>query len=94
MYLDVKWVGVEIDENVILKYTYKGEKLHLQVSNEIVEWDFWLLAANIKHKFIQLLSLIPSLLFADIIFLLFLFLWYFNVRTLNNLNIQNKICQE
>ena len=26
-----------IDENVILKYTYKGEKLHLQVSNEIVE---------------------------------------------------------
>jgi hypothetical protein len=37
MYLDVKWVGFEIDEDVILKYTYKGEKLHLQVSSEIVE---------------------------------------------------------
>ena len=37
MYLDVKWVGVEIDEDFILKYTYKGEKLHLQVSNGIVE---------------------------------------------------------
>ena len=30
-------LGVEINENVARKYPYKGEKLHLQVSNEIVD---------------------------------------------------------
>ena len=30
-------LGVEIDEDVVRKNPYKGEKLHLQVSNEIVD---------------------------------------------------------
>ena len=30
-------LGVEINEDVARKYPYKGEKLHLQVSNEIVD---------------------------------------------------------
>ena len=30
-------LGVEIDEDVVRKYPYKGEKLHLQVSNEIID---------------------------------------------------------
>ena len=30
-------LGVEINENIARKYPYKGEKLHLQVSNEIVD---------------------------------------------------------
>ena len=52
MYLDVKWVGVEIDEDVVRKNPYKGEKLHLQVSNEIVDWEIWSIVANIKYEFI------------------------------------------
>ena len=30
-------LGVEIDENIVRKYPYKGEKLHLQASNEIID---------------------------------------------------------
>ena len=30
-------LGVEINEDVVRKNPYKGEKLHLQVSNEIVD---------------------------------------------------------
>ena len=30
-------LGIEIDEVVAQKYPYKGDKLHLQVSNEIVD---------------------------------------------------------
>ena len=30
-------IQVEINENVARKYPYKGDKLHLQVSNEIVD---------------------------------------------------------
>ena len=30
-------LGIEMDEEVISKYPYKGEKLHLQVSNEIID---------------------------------------------------------
>ena len=30
-------LGVEINENIARKYPYKDEKLHLQVSNEIID---------------------------------------------------------
>ena len=30
-------LGVEIDEDVVRKNPYKGKKLHLQVSNEIID---------------------------------------------------------
>ena len=30
-------LGIEIDEDVVRKNRYQGEKLHLQVSNEIVD---------------------------------------------------------
>jgi len=41
-------LGVEINEDVARKYPYKGEKLHLQVSNEIVDWEIFLI--NSIHR--------------------------------------------
>ena len=30
-------LGIEIDEDIINKYPYEGDKLHLQVNNEIID---------------------------------------------------------